>query len=378
MIIKNALIFTLDRGFVPGDIAIKNGRFADISDSEATDPEIFDAGGDYLIPGLVDVHFHGCGGYDFSDGTKEALHTLGAYEAKCGVTSICPASMTLPEETLLAICETAASYRAETEVLPLSRLCGVHLEGPFIAHSKKGAQNPDYIHAADVPMFHKLQAAAQGLVRLITVAPEAPAAMDFIRELHGEVHISLGHTGCDYDTATEAFACGADHVTHFFNAMPPFTHRAPGLIGAAFDASHVMPELICDGIHIAPSAVRVAFALFGPERLILISDSMRAAGMPDGSYTLGGLPVNVTGNLATLEDGTIAGSVTNLMDCMRTAVSMGLPLEAAVRCASYNPAKSIGVSDVCGSIEPGKYADCVLLSKKNLSTQAVILKGSLL
>lgn len=378
MIIKNALVFTLDRGFVPGDAAIRDGRFTDISDSETNDSEILDAGGDYLIPGLVDVHFHGCGGYDFSDGTEEALHTIGAYEAKCGVTSICPASMTLPEEALLTICKNAAAYRNGTDALPLSRLCGIHLEGPFIAHSKKGAQNPDYIREADISMFHKLQEAAEGLVRLITVAPEAPAASNFIRRLHGEVHISLGHTDSDYDTAAEAFALGADHVTHFFNAMRPFTHRAPGLIGAAFDAGHVMPELICDGIHIAPSAVRMTFKLFGPERLILISDSMRAAGMPDGSYTLGGLPVNVSGNLATLEDGTIAGSVTNLMDCMRTAVSMGLQLEAAVRCASYNPAKSIGVSDSCGSIEPGKYADCVLLSKKDLSTQAVILKGALL
>ncbi len=378
MIIKNALVFTLDRGFVPGDVAVADGRFADSHAFDPADTDILDAGGDYLIPGLVDVHFHGCSGYDFSDGTKEAVHAIGAYEAKCGITSVCPASMTLPEETLLAVCETAAAYRRESETLPLSRLCGIHLEGPFIAASKKGAQNPDYIHDADASMFGRLQDAAQGLVRLITVAPEAPAAMDFIRRLHGEVHISLGHTDCDYDTAAEAFALGADHVTHFFNAMPPFTHRAPGLIGAAFDAEHVMPELICDGIHIAPSAVRVAFALFGPERLILISDSMRAAGMSDGSYTLGGLPVKVTGNLATLEDGTIAGSVTNLMDCMRTAVSMGLPLADAVRCASYNPAKSIGVSDVCGSIEPGKYADCVLLSKKDLSTQAVILKGALL
>lgn len=378
MIIKNALIFTLDHGFVPGDAVIKDGRFADISASDAAGCDILDAGGDYLIPGLVDVHFHGCGGLDFSDGTKEALHTIGAYEAKCGVTSICPASMTLPEEVLLTVCKTAADYRRETDALPLSRLCGIHLEGPFIAHSKKGAQNPDYIHEADISMFHRLQEASGGLVRLITVAPEAPMAMDFIRSLHGEVHISLGHTDSDYDTAAEAFALGADHVTHCFNAMRPFTHRAPGPIGAAFDAEHVMPELICDGVHITPSAVRVAFRLFGPERLILISDSIRAAGMPNGSYTLGGLPVNVSGNLATLADGTIAGSVTNLMDCMRTAVSMGLPLEAAVRCASYNPAKSIGVSDVCGSIEPGKYADCVLLSKKDLSTQAVILKGTLL
>jgi len=228
-----------------------------------------------------------------------------------------------------------------------------------------------------VEMFRRLQAAAHGLIRLITIAPEVDGAQEFIRALGSEVHISVGHTTSDYDTAYRAFSLGADHVTHFFNAMPGFTHRAPGVIGAAFDAEHVMPELICDGIHIDPSAVRLAFQVFGKERMILISDSMMAAGMEDGDYSLGGLPVRVKGNLATLKDGTIAGSATNLMDCMRTAVSMGIPLETAVRCASYNPAKSIGADDVCGSIEPGKYGDCVLLSREDLSVREIILGGEI-
>lgn len=379
MLIKNALVFTLDEGFVKKDVCIENGYFAEkaadsgeTADSDAAET-VIDAAGDYLIPGLVDVHFHGCAGYDFSDGTKEALAAIGAYELKNGITSICPASMTLPEETLEAVCENAYAYAVECKTG--ARLCGIHLEGPFISMEKKGAQNPAYIKEPDAAMFTRLQKAAHGLVRLITIAPEVGGAEAFIRELAGKVHISVGHTCCDYDTARAAFALGADHVTHFYNAMPPFTHRAPGVFGAAFDAKHVMPELICDGIHIDPSAVRVAFELFGKERMILISDSMMATGMEDGTYALGGLPVTVHGNLATLEDGTIAGSATNLMDCMRTAVSMGIPLETAVRCATYNPAKSIGVDDVCGSIEAGKYGDCVLLSKEDLSTRAVILGG---
>ena len=188
-------------------------------------------------------------------------------------------------------------------------------------------------------------------------------------------HISVGHTCSDYETAYRAFSQGADHVTHFFNAMPPFTHRAPGVFGAAFDAKHVMPELICDGIHIDASAVRVVFSLFGAERMILISDSMMATGMEDGAYSLGGLPVTVRGNLATLEDGTIAGSATNLMDCMRKAVSMGIPLETAVRAATYNPARAIGAADMCGSITAGHRGDCVLLSKDDLSTKKVIFGG---
>ena len=196
-----------------------------------------------------------------------------------------------------------------------------------------------------------------------------------IRRLADQVHISVGHTCSDYETAYRAFSQGADHVTHFFNAMPPFTHRAPGVFGAAFDAKHVMPELICDGIHIDASAVRVVFSLFGAERMILISDSMMATGMEDGAYSLGGLPVTVRGNLATLEDGTIAGSATNLMDCMRKAVSMGIPLETAVRAATYNPARAIGAADMCGSITAGHRGDCVLLSKDDLSTKKVIFGG---
>lgn len=375
MIIKNALVFTLDSGFVKKDVAIENGVFTDkISDAVSQDT-VLDAEGNYLIPGLVDIHFHGCAGFDFSDGTPEALLTIGTYELKNGITSICPASMTLAEETLIQVCENAYTYHEHCAKQPVSRLCGIHLEGPFISMEKKGAQNPAYVQAPNVTMFRRLQDTAHGLVKLITIAPETEGAMDFIRTLGSEVHISVGHTTSDYDTAYEAFSLGADHVTHFFNAMPAFTHRAPGVFGAAFDQPHVMPELICDGIHIDPSAVRVVFQLFGKERMILISDSMMATGMEDGDYSLGGLPVHVTGNRATLSDGTIAGSATNLMDCMRTAVSMGIPFETAVRCATYNPAKAIGVDDVCGTIDAGKYGDCVLLSKDDLSTMEVIFRG---
>ena len=375
MIIKNALVFTLDQGFVNKEVKIKDGRF---TDEDTVEDTVIDAQGNYLIPGLVDIHFHGCAGHDFSDGTPEALQAIGAYELKNGITSICPASMTLAEETLANVCENAYAYytKPETDKPEGSRLCCIHLEGPFISMEKKGAQNPAYVKSPDIAMFNRLQDAAHGLVKLITIAPETEGAEEFIKELSSKVHISVGHTCSDYDTAYKAFALGADHVTHFFNAMPAFTHRAPGVFGAAFDQKHVMPEMICDGVHINPSAVRVVFSLFGKERMIMISDSMMATGMEDGDYSLGGLPVKVHGNLATLADGTIAGSATNLMDCVRTVVKkMDIPLETAIRCASYNPAKAIGVDDVCGSIEAGKLGDCVILSKDDLATQKVILGG---
>ena len=381
MIIKNAYVYTIEEGFVKKDTVIENGYFSEGSRAPQAGEAVIDAKENYLIPGLVDVHFHGCAGYDFSDGTPEAMAAIGDYELRSDVTAICPAAMTLSEEMLQGICETAYAYASddpsESRGRMVSRLCGIHLEGPFISAEKKGAQNPAYIREPDRGMFRRLQEAAHGLVRLITIAPETAHAMDFIRELHDQVHISLGHTTSDYDTAHQAFALGADHVTHCFNAMPGFTHRAPGVIGAAADAVHVMPELICDGVHVHPSAVRAAFTLLGGDRMILISDSMLATGMADGAYTLGGLDVDVKGNRATLADGTLAGSVTNLMDCMRTAVSMGIPLETAVRCATYNPAKSIGAESLYGRIAAGAYGDCVLLSRTGLSVQNVILGGEL-
>lgn len=381
MIIKNAYVYTLEQGFVKKDTVIENGYFSDQECLTSDGETVIDAEENYLIPGLVDVHFHGCGGYDFSDGTPEALTAIGDYELRNGITAICPTAMTLSDEMLRGICENAFKYASDNQsgirARKVARLCGIHLEGPFIAAEKKGAQNPTYIREPDSGMFHRLQEAAHGLIRLITIAPESEHAMDFIRELNGQVHISLGHTASDYDTAYEAFVLGADHVTHCFNAMPGFTHRAPGVIGAAIDASHVMPELICDGVHVHPSAVRAAFSLFGAERMILISDSMRATGRSDGAYTLGGLNVDVKGNCATLTDGTLAGSVTNLMDCMRTAVAMGIPLETAVRCSTYNPARSIGVEVLYGRIAAGAYGDCVILSRTDLSVQKVIFGGEL-
>ena len=219
--------------------------------------------------------------------------------------------------------------------------------------------------------------ASDGLVKFIGIAPEeSEEAIDFIKAVKDKVNVSLAHTNADYETAKAAFESGANHAVHLYNAMPPFSHRAPGVVGAVYDCKHVMPEIICDGIHIHPATVRATFEMMGADRMILISDSMRATGMPDGQYTLGGLDVKVVGKLATLvSDGAIAGSATNLMDCMRTVVKeMGIPLETAVACATMNPAKSLRVYEEYGSITEGKKANIVLLDK-DLELQAVIKDG---
>ena len=378
MIIKNASVYTEDGRFINKDIWIEEDRFVDC-EQKVSDKTVVDAAGCYAIPGLTDIHFHGCVGHDFCDGTREAIDAMAAYEASVGVTNIVPATMTLGEDTLLEICKAAKAYREEGPKEKRARLCGINMEGPFVAPSKKGAQNGAYIRTPDIEMFDKLNEASGFMVKLIAIAPEVEGAMEFIEERHDEVVMSLAHTATDYDTAVLAFEKGANHVTHLYNAMNPYTHRAPGLVGAAADTHKVEVELICDGVHIHPASVRTTFKMFGDDRIILISDSMMATGLEDGDYSLGGQAVKVVGNLATLQDGTIAGSATNLMDCMRTAVlKMGIPLESAVKCAAVNPAKSVGIYDQYGSITPKKKANVVLLKKEDLSLREVILEGQLL
>ena len=370
MRITGGQVFDLQEGFVRRDVCF-DGRL--LSNSSA-DGRTYDASGCYIIPGLTDLHFHGCMGRDFSDADPEGLEIMARYELSRGVTQICPAGMTLLEEQLTRVCQVAADHRDANK--PGAELCGVNLEGPFLSRAKKGAQNGDWLHAPDVDMLRRLMAASRGLVKLVSVAPEEPGAMEFIEAVEGEVTVSLAHTTADYDTAMEAFRLGARQVTHLFNAMPPFSHRAPGVVGAALDTPLCNVELICDGVHIHPAVVRAVFKMFGPKRVILISDTMRAAGMSDGDYTLGGQAVTVKGKLATLADGTIAGSVTNLMNCMRTAVSFGIPLEDAVWAAAVNPARAIGIFSRMGSLEPGKRANVVVLDQ-NLELKDVFFRGEL-
>jgi N-acetylglucosamine-6-phosphate deacetylase len=268
--------------------------------------------------------------------------------------------MTLPKERLEKILATV-EQAAGTEDGAAIR--GINLEGPFLDPAKKGAHLEECIRRPDVEFFRELNAISGGRVKLVTLAPNMKGAMEFIEEVRGEVCVSLGHTAADYDTCARAMELGAHHVTHLFNAMQPFSHRNPGLVGAAADDPQCMVELICDGIHIHPSVVRAAFAMFGPERMILISDSMMAAGMENGTYELGGQEVTVKDRRAVLRDGTIAGSATCLFDCMKTAVSFGIPLSDALFAATRNPARSIGIDDQVGTLEPGKAADILLVTE---------------
>ena len=371
MQIINGQVFDLKEGFVSRDVYTDGAYIAE----KSGDDVVIDASDCYVIPGLVDVHFHGCVGEDFSDATAEGLQKIADYELSEGVTYICPAGMTLPEDQLTAICRTTAAHRKNNS--GGAEVVGAHLEGPFLSMAKKGAQNGAFIHEPDADMLRRLQDAAEGSVRLVTVAAEEPNAMEFIKAaVDMGITVSLGHTTAGYDVASAAYAAGASHATHLYNGMPSLHHREPAVIGAAFDAG-ARAELICDGIHIHGSVVRLTFAMFGAERMVLISDSLRATGMPDGIYPFGGQEIEVHGNRATIagHPETLAGSVTSLMGCLRKAVEFGIPLADAVRAASLNPAEAIGIADRAGTVDVGKEASILLLNKKDLSLRTVIFKG---
>lgn len=369
----------VNKAFTEGEVKYENGIITEVNrlDAGKLTP---DEDAKYIIPGLVDIHFHGCKGVDFCDlanetgtDTGDILERIIEYETSVGVTAVCPATMTYDEDTLVKIMHRAALYNRKAGGDLAGILSGIYLEGPFISYEKRGAQNPKYIMKPDADMVRRLNEAAGGLIRVVTVAPEADGAIECISELSAEgIVCSIAHTTADYDTSLKAVRAGADHVTHLYNAMPQFLNRAPGPVGAAFDSKSAYVELITDGVHVHPSLVRATFEMFGADRVVLISDSMEAVGMPDGKYSLGGMDVYKCGKYAKLSDGTIAGSVTNLFDCMKCAIEMGVPREEAILAATLNPAKSVGIDGTVGSIEAGKKAG-LLVCDNDMNRLDVIL-----
>lgn len=358
MFFKNANLYTQDFRFHLGGFQVENGRFAQVLPQEIP-ADAVDLEGAYVIPGLVDVHNHGNSGKDFSDGDYEGLKTMAAYLGSCGVTSFAPASMTLPYEVLDKAFATARQLKDEAPQ-GCARLMGIQMEGPFFSEKKKGAQNGAYLRNPDFEAFRALEEGCGGLVRIVDVAPELPGSVEFIQKAKELCTVSVAHTDASYDEAKAAFDAGATHVTHLYNAMPGIHHRKPGVIPAAAENEAVRAELICDGLHVHPASVRFAFRAFGPERMVLISDALRCCGMPDGEYELGGQQVFLSGGVARLADGTIAGSATNLFDCMVKAISFGIAPEDAVRAATWNPACAIGAQEEIGSIAEGKLGDFVV------------------
>ena len=373
MFYKNARIFASDFQFHTGAFEVVNGVFGAVLPQNVPEDAI-DLQGATVIPGLVDVHSHGNSGADFSDGDYEGLKKMAAYYARCGVTSFAPASMTLPYDVLSAAFATARQLTQEAPA-GCARLMGIQMEGPYFSYKKRGAQNPDYLKEPDFEGFRKLYEDCGGLVRIVDVAPELPGAAEFVAKAKELCTVSIAHTDSDYDHAKAAIDAGVTHLTHLYNAMPGIHHRNPGVIPAAVENPNVRAEIICDGQHIHPASVRLAFTMFGPERMILVSDSGRCAGLPDGSqFQLGGQDCWLRDGVARLADGTIACSAANLWQCLCNVISWGIPEETAIRAASYNPACAIGADSKIGSIETGKLADFLVCSS-DYSSKRVFLGG---
>lgn len=374
MILKNAEVFNGDFEKIRADVKIEGEKISKIGDFSSEDG--LDLAGLVVMPGLIDMHIHGCGGADTGDATPEALETMSQTLVKNGVTSFCPASMTLSFEELTKI---FANIDAMKDKVGGAYIHGANMEGPYIAMSKKGAQNPLYVRNPDKEEFKKLYEGCNGAIRVVDIAPECDGGDEFIKEIQPICPVSIAHTDAGYDEAVHAIELGVRHITHLFNAQSGLHHRKPGVVGAAFDvgrANGVRAELICDGFHIHPATLRIAFREMGEDGTVIISDSMKAAGCPDGDYDLGGQPVYVRDGKALLADGTIAASTSNVYKELKNVISFGIPEKQAVKSATINPAKAIRVDDKTGSIEEGKFAD-ILVVDKDYNIKLVIVKGEI-
>lgn len=334
-------------------IETENGRIVRVT--EEVLPGGIDLGGKRVVPGMIDIHAHGCIGLDTMDADFKPMC---AYLASKGTTSWLPTTMTMDYDSLRRVTE------AETE-FPGTDILGFHFEGPYISTKHKGAQNEAFIKDPDLAGFSQFKK-----VKMITLAPELAGSMEFIEKC-GCV-VCLGHTDCDYETAMEAIRHGALCLTHTYNAMPPFHHRKPGPIGAAFE-SRIYAQLICDGFHISKPVVLATYRMFGSDRMVIISDSIRPAGLPDGIYESGGLDVHLVDGAARLADGTIAGSTATLWQCVCKAVEFGIDFDEAVKMATETPATLIGASHK-GRIAAGCDADLLVIND-DMSIETVIIKG---
>ena len=351
MIIHNAV---LDGKAV--NIIIENGIITDITQNSVNAG--LDAHFKKVIPGLIDIHTHGCMGFETLDCNFEPMTK---FYAQNGTTSLLLTTVTADAEHLKKVCNTPTNVQG-------ANILGFHLEGPYISKKYKGAQNEDYIKSPSIDEFNTFNN-----VKMITVAPEIDGCMEFISEVSKKCSVVIGHTDCDYETAIKAIENGANCLTHTFNAMPPLHHRNPGPIGAGME-KQIYAQIISDGIHVAGPMVLAAYKLFGADKLILISDSLSPTGLADGVYSSGELTVFLKNGSARLADGTLAGSTSTLINCVKKAIEFGIPFNDAVNAASKNPAKLLGINK--GVIAKGYDAD-ILIIDDDFSIKNVIINGEI-
>ncbi|NLY30541.1 MAG: N-acetylglucosamine-6-phosphate deacetylase [Firmicutes bacterium] len=360
--IKNGQLVTPFAVF-PGTIVIENGIISYAGSSEHAPLDVnpvLDAEGAYITPGLIDIHVHGGGGGDVMDGTAEALDLMGQTFARWGTTAFLPATVTAGHrETLQAV---AAVKEAAEKGTGGAQVLGIHLEGPYIDIGKRGAHHPDYVRSPSLEELEEIWRAAGPLLKLVTLAPEQEGAEAVIRQLRSwDVTVAIGHSNATYEQVMAAHLWGASHICHMFNAMRGLHHREPGVVGAALTCDGFSVELICDGVHVHQAAMDLVLRAKGPDKVVLITDTMRAMGLPEGKYQLGGLDIEVTKEAARLLTGELAGSTLSMAKAVKNAVEMlGVSVPEAIRMASYNPARTIGISHRKGSLTVGKDGDIAL------------------
>lgn len=358
----SGFIFTPEGEFRYGYVTVDGGRIREIEYTDESDGGCEEQL--MILPGLVDMHLHGAAGADFSDGSIEALEKIATYEKQQGIAAFLITTMTLPKEQLLKIAKVSREYidTAEGDDFAASYPAGLYVEGPFVSPAKKGAQKEEYIASPDPELILEMNQLSGGKIKFVLIAPEIEGSKDFISKINTlGIRCTAGHTNATYETAKAAIEEGVTHATHLFNGMSSLAHRDPGVSGAYLFDERTEVEVIADGNHLHPDIIKHIFKTKGKNKVILISDSMRATGMPDGIYILGGQDVTKRGNKAILSDGTLAGSVSNLFDCMVNAIKSGVSVSEAVTAATINPAKAIGIEADFGTIEVGKRSGLLLV-----------------
>ena len=382
IIIMNGTIITPFHLVSAKAIIVEKGRIREIVNKEEissatlTGAKVIEGKDKFIVPGYIDIHVHGGGGSDVMDGDYEAINQIAIAHSHFGTTSFLPTTMTMSKDKIIrslrSICEAVKKGTAGAEIL------GIHMEGPYINPEKKGAQKEDDIKKISIEEFLEFNQASGNLIRLVTIAPEMPGAIGLIKYLYKQgIIASVGHTNATYVQTQAGIQAGLSHVTHTFDAMRGLHHREPGVVGAALTSPELTVEIIADGVHIHPIVLKILTKIKEGEKVVLITDAMRAAGLKEGTYDLGGQEVIVNKGQARLKDGTLAGSVLTMDKAVKNMVNkIGIQLPKAIQMASYNPAKSIGIDDKKGSLEPGKDADIVILNK-NLETELTIVAGKI-
>ena len=382
LIIINGTIITPFQLINGKAIIVEKGKILEIKNEEEINKlmlngtEVIEAKNKFVVPGYINIHVHGGGGSDVMDGNYEAINQIAITHSRFGTTAFLPTTMTMSKDKIIrslrSICEAVKKGTAGAEIL------GIHMEGPYINPEKKGAQKEDDIKKISIEEFLEFNQASGNLIRLVTIAPEMPGAIALIKYLYKQgIVASVGHTNATYVQTQAGIQAGLSHVTHTFDAMRGLHHREPGVVGAALTSPELTVEIIADGIHIHPIVLKILTKIKEGEKIVLITDAMRAAGMPEGVYDLGGQEVTVKKGRARLKDGTLAGSVLTMDKAVKNMVNkVGIQLPKAIQMASFNPARSIGIDDKKGSLEPGKDADIVILNK-NLETELTIVAGKI-